>query len=71
MAKYLYLLWVLPSPCSDNMSCSLIALQEYKNKTAEHAVGEIFVSLHGDFLAYGKISYQLLISNEDIFKKKS
>lgn len=69
MAKYLFLLWVLPSPHDDNISCSLLALQGYKNKTARHAAGVIFISLHGDFLAYSKIPCKLLISNGDICKK--
>lgn len=69
MGKYLCLLWVLPSPRDDNISCSLLALQGYRNKTAGHAAGKIFISLHGDFLAYSKISCKILISNGDICKK--
>lgn len=47
MAKYFGLLWVLSSPHDDNISCSLLALQGYRNKTAGYAAGEIFISLHG------------------------
>lgn len=62
---------MLPSLHDDNISCILLALQGYKNKTVGCAARVIFISLHGDFLSYSKISCKLLISNGEICKKNS
>lgn len=59
---------MLPLPHDGNISCSLLALQGYRNKTAGYAAGEIFISLHGGFLTHSKMSCKPLISNQDIYK---
>lgn len=69
MAKFLCLLWVLPSPYDDNISYILLTLPGYKYKAAEHAAGEI-LSLLGEFLSYSIISCKRLIPDVDIQKNK-
>lgn len=58
---YYHVVMIIYHVVSCNISCSLLALQGYKNKTAEHDAGEI--SLHGDFLVYYKISCELSMEN--------